>query len=127
MEKEHLARLRAQVDAEAAKRVAGHRAKAGAAVARMQGRGESLTNIAARTDSEIGIVSTMARHAPKPPKSTAGNGSYREGMAAADNSPAGTTETVGSSRPCVTSARGPSAVPRPRRRPTTPSRAARLC
>ncbi|BBY96525.1 hypothetical protein MGALJ_61940 (plasmid) [Mycobacterium gallinarum] len=64
--KERLAQLRAQVDAEAAKRVAVHRAKAGAAIARMQGRGETLTTIAARTDVGIGVVRTMARHARNP-------------------------------------------------------------
>lgn len=63
--KERLARLREQVDAEAAKRVAIHRAKAGAVVARMQGRGETLATIAARTDVGIGIVRAMARHASK--------------------------------------------------------------
>jgi hypothetical protein len=63
--KERLAQLREQVDAEAAKRVAVQRAKAGAAVARMQGRGETLTTVAARTDVGIGVVRTMLRHAPK--------------------------------------------------------------
>lgn len=77
--KERLAQLRAQVDAEAAKRVATHRGKAGAAVARMQGRGETLTTIAARTDVGIGIVRTMLRHAPKDEKSTPSNGSHALG------------------------------------------------
>ncbi|WP_246230720.1 hypothetical protein [Mycolicibacterium sediminis] len=63
--KERLAQLRAQVDAEAAKKVAGHRTEAGAAVARMQDRGETLTTIAANTEVGIGIVRTMLRHAPK--------------------------------------------------------------
>ncbi len=62
--------------------MAGHRAKAGAAVARMQGRGETLTTIAARTDVGIGIVRTMARHAPKCEKRTAGNGSHALGLEA---------------------------------------------
>lgn len=74
--KKRTAQLRAQVDAEATKRVAVHRANAGAAVARMQRRGETLTTIAARTDVGIGIVRTIARHAPKPEKATAGNGSH---------------------------------------------------
>ena len=74
--KERLAQLRAQVDAEAAKRVATHRAKAGAAVARMQDRGETLTTIAARTDVGIGIVRTMLRHAPRDEKSMPSNGSH---------------------------------------------------
>jgi hypothetical protein len=73
--KERLAQLREQVDAEAAKRVATHRAKAGAAVARMHDRGETLTTIAARTDVGIGIVRTMLRHAPKDEGLTASIGS----------------------------------------------------
>ena len=72
---QRLAQLREQVDAEAAKRVATHRARAGAAVARMQGRGETLTTIAARTDVGIGIVRTMVRHAPKDETSTPCSGS----------------------------------------------------
>ncbi|UJL31619.1 hypothetical protein HZU38_15285 [Mycolicibacterium vanbaalenii] len=77
--KERLAQLREQLDAEAAKRVGTHRADAGAAVARMQGRGEMLTTIAARTDVGIGIVRTMLRHAPKAEKSTPSNGSHAIG------------------------------------------------
>jgi hypothetical protein len=87
--KERLAQLREQVDAEAAKRVTVHRAKAGAAVARMQDRGETLATIAARTDVGIGIVRTMARHASKadekPP--AARNGSDALGERGADPSP----------------------------------------
>ncbi|BBZ04201.1 hypothetical protein MCHIJ_36380 [Mycolicibacterium chitae] len=74
--KERLAQLRAQVDAEAARRMDVHSGQAGAAVARMQGRGETLTSIAARTDVGIGIVRAMSRHAPKFEKPTAGNGSH---------------------------------------------------
>lgn len=74
--KERLAQLRDQVDTEAAKRVATHRAKAGAAVARMQSRGETLSTIAARTDVGVGIVRTMLRHAPKAERPTASNGSH---------------------------------------------------
>lgn len=77
--KERLAQLRKQINAEAAKRVDTHRADAGAAVVRMQGRGETLTNIAARTDVGIGIVRTMLRHAPKDEKSTPSNGSHVPG------------------------------------------------
>lgn len=73
--KERLAQLRAQVDAEAAKKVANHRATAGAAVARMQNRGETLTTIAANTEIAIGIVRTMLRHAAKDEKTAARNGS----------------------------------------------------
>ncbi|ANW65111.1 hypothetical protein BCA37_17280 [Mycobacterium sp. djl-10] len=75
-----LAQLRAQVDAEAAKRLATERANAGAAVARMQGRGETLTTIAARTDVGIGIVRTMARPAQKFENSAVGNGSHAIGL-----------------------------------------------
>lgn len=71
--KERLAQLRAQIDAEAAKRLAAQRSQAGAAVARMQSRGETPTTIAARTDIEIRIVRAMARHAPTSEKSTAEN------------------------------------------------------
>ena len=81
--KERLAQLREQVDAEAAKRVATHRAKAGAWVASMQGRGETLTTIAARTDVGIGIVRAMLRHAPKAEKSTPSNGSHALGVGGA--------------------------------------------
>ena len=74
--KERLAQLREQVKAEAAKRVSTHRAKAGAAVARMRSRGETLTTIAARTDVGIGIVRTMLWHAPSDEKSMPRNGSH---------------------------------------------------
>jgi hypothetical protein len=77
--KERLAQLREQVDAEAAKKVATHRAKAGAAVARMQDRGETLTTIATNTDVGIGIVRTMLRHAPKDEKAAASTGSHPVG------------------------------------------------
>lgn len=77
--KERLAQLRAQVDAEAAKKVADHRAKAGVVVARMQGRGETLTTIAENTDLGIGIVRTMLRHAPKDEKTAPSNGSHAPG------------------------------------------------
>ncbi|MGB2923311.1 MAG: hypothetical protein WBB57_04775 [Mycobacterium sp.] len=102
--KERLAQLREQVDAEAAKRVATHRAKAGAAVARMQGRGETLTAIAARTDVGIGIVRTMLRHAPKDEKSTPSNGSHalRGGDGVAD--PAVLPGDVATGRPEAASA-----------------------
>ncbi|WP_235892590.1 hypothetical protein [Mycolicibacterium hodleri] len=81
--KERLAQLREQVDAEAAKRMATHRAKAGAWVASMQGRGETLTTIAARTDVGIGIVRTMLRHALKAEKPTPSNGSHALGAGGA--------------------------------------------
>ena len=85
--KERLAQLRAQVDAEAAKKVAGHRAKAGAAVARMQDRGETLTTIAENTEVGIGIVRTMLRHAPKNEKTAPGRGSHALGDGGAMTDP----------------------------------------
>jgi hypothetical protein len=63
--KERLARLREQVDAEAGKRAAVHRAEAGAALMRMQERGETLATIASRTEAGVGEVRAMLRHAPK--------------------------------------------------------------
>jgi hypothetical protein len=87
--KERLAQLREQVDAEGAKRVAKHRAKAGAAVAHMQGRGETLTTIAARTDVGIGIVRTMLRHALKAEKAMPSNCSHQLGSDETRGEPAG--------------------------------------
>lgn len=63
--KERLAQLRQQLDVEVAKKVVAQRARGGAAVVRMQSRGETLTTIAARTDLGIGIVRTMLRHGPR--------------------------------------------------------------
>ncbi|MGB5112146.1 MAG: hypothetical protein WBO08_11255 [Mycobacterium sp.] len=85
--KERLAQLRARVDAEAAKRVATHRANAGAAVARMQGRGETLTTIAARTDMGIGIVRTMLRRAPRTEQLSPRSGSHALGGGGEATSP----------------------------------------
>jgi hypothetical protein len=78
--KERLAQLREQVDAEAGKRVAVQRAEAGAAIVRMQDRGETLAAIAARTEAGIGEVRAMLRYAPKgDEKPTARNGSHALG------------------------------------------------
>ncbi len=74
--KERLARLREQMDADAGKRVALHRAEAGAAIVRMQDRGETLATIANRTEAGVGEVRAMLRHAPKPENLTASNGSH---------------------------------------------------
>ncbi|WP_174400718.1 hypothetical protein [Mycolicibacterium sphagni] len=82
--KERLAQLREQVDAEAAKRVAVQRAKAGAAVARMQDRGETLATVAARTDIGIGVVRTMLRHAPKGEAAVAESDSHALGAVSED-------------------------------------------
>ncbi|WP_235892871.1 hypothetical protein [Mycolicibacterium hodleri] len=78
--KERLARLREQVDAEAGKRVAVHRAEAGAAIVRMQDRGETLATISSRTEAGVGEVRAMLRHAPKPENFTASNGSHALGV-----------------------------------------------
>ena len=77
---ERLAQLRDQVDAEAGKRVAVHRAEAGAAIVRMQDRGETLATIASRTEAGIGEVRAMLRHAPKAEKPTATDGSHALGI-----------------------------------------------
>lgn len=87
--KQRLAQLREQVDAEAAKRMAAQRAKAGAAVARMQDRGETLTTVAARTDIGIGVVRTMARHAPKGETAVAEDDSHALGASGEDMDPLG--------------------------------------
>lgn len=77
--KQRLAQLRQQLDVEVAKKVDAQRARGGAAVVRMQGRGETLTTIAARTDLGIGIVRTMLRRGPKPEKPTASEDSHALG------------------------------------------------
>jgi hypothetical protein len=88
--KERLAQLREQVDAEAGKRVAGHRAEAGAAIVRMQDRGETLATIATRTEAGIGEVRAMLRHAPKAEKPAGSNGSHALGGAGGqDRDPSG--------------------------------------
>lgn len=81
--KDRLAQLRDQVEAEAGKRVAVYRAEAGAAIVRMQERGETLANIAARTEAGIGEVRALLRHAPKPEKPTPIKGSHALGAGAA--------------------------------------------
>ena len=74
--KERLAQLREQVEAEASKRVALHRTEAGAAIVRMQERGETLATISSRTEAGVGEVRAMLRHAPKTEDITASNGSH---------------------------------------------------
>uniref|UniRef100_A0A5Q5BH36 Uncharacterized protein n=2 Tax=unclassified Mycobacterium TaxID=2642494 RepID=A0A5Q5BH36_MYCSS len=86
-QKERLTQLREQVEAEAAKKVATHRAKAGAAVARMQDRGETLTTMADKTEVGIGIVRTMLRHAPKDEKTTPSDGSHALGVGGVTTDP----------------------------------------
>lgn len=64
--RDRLAQLRAQVGDEAARRLAESRAAAGARVAAMHQLGETLSDIAERTNAPIGVVRTLLRHAPKP-------------------------------------------------------------
>jgi hypothetical protein len=70
-ETERLAAVTEGVRAEAAKRRAGTRAEAGAAVRLLQESGETLTTIAELTGDGIGEVRAMLRHAPKAEKATA--------------------------------------------------------
>lgn len=77
--KDRLAQLRDHLEAEAGKRVAAHRAEAGAAIVRMQERGETLASIAARTVAGIGEVRALLRHAPKPQRLTRVDGSHALG------------------------------------------------
>lgn len=78
--KERLAQLRAQVADEAGRRVDTCRRDAGAAVARMQGRGDKLAAIAEKLDTGIGVVRTMLRHAPKDEKTSDSSGSHALGV-----------------------------------------------
>jgi hypothetical protein len=74
-ESERLAQVRDQVRAEGNRRRADHRAEAGAAVARMQHRGETLATIAELAGVGVGEIRAMLRYAPKTEKHTAGDGS----------------------------------------------------
>lgn len=98
---DRLARLREQVDAEAAKRVAVHRAEAGAAIVRMQDRGETLATIASRTEAGVGEVRAMLRHAPKAEKPTATDGSHAPGGQAVQNGQPPRPNHPGASEPAV--------------------------
>jgi hypothetical protein len=71
-ESERLAQVREQVRAEANRRRADHRAEAGAAVARMQRRGETLATIAELAGAGVGGIRAMLRYAPKAENHTAG-------------------------------------------------------
>jgi hypothetical protein len=75
-ETERLAAVRDQVRTEAGKRRADHRAEAGAAIAHMQRRGETLTTIAELTGVGVGEIRAMLRHAPKDDKPTASGSSH---------------------------------------------------
>jgi hypothetical protein len=74
-ESERLAQVREQVRAEANRRRADHRAEAGAAVARMQRRGETLAAIAELAGVGVGEIRAMLRYAPKAENHTAGDSS----------------------------------------------------
>jgi len=74
-ESERLAQVREQVRAEANRRRADHRAEAGAAVARMQRRGETLATIAELAGVGVGEIRAMLRYAPKTETHTAGDSS----------------------------------------------------
>ncbi|MBY0288860.1 hypothetical protein DQP55_22000 [Mycolicibacterium sp. GF69] len=90
--KERLAQLRRQLDVEVAKRVDAQRARGGAAVVRMQSRGETLTTIAARTDLGIGVVRTMLRHGPRTEKPTASDDSHALGGGGVAGGPMGVVD-----------------------------------
>ena len=72
-ESERLAQVREQVRAEANKRRGDYRAEAGAAVARMQHRGETLATIAELAGVGVGELRAMLRYAPKTENHTAGD------------------------------------------------------
>lgn len=77
--KKRLAELRAQADREEAKRVADVRTEAGAALARMRDRGETLATIAERHGVGVGVIRALARHAPNSDKALQRNGSHALG------------------------------------------------
>lgn len=74
-ETERLAQLREQVRAEANKRRGDHRAEAGAAIARMQQRGETLATIAELASAGVGEIRALLRYAPKSETRTAAGAS----------------------------------------------------
>jgi hypothetical protein len=71
-EAERRAQVREQVRVEANKRRGDYRAEAGAAVARMQHRGETLATIAELAGVGVGEIRAMLRYAPKTENDTAG-------------------------------------------------------
>jgi hypothetical protein len=74
-ESERLTQVRDQVRAEATRRRADCRVEAGAAISRMQQRGETLATIAELTGVGFGELRTMLRFAPKVDKHTKSVGS----------------------------------------------------
>jgi len=102
-ESERLAQVREQVRAEANRRRADHRAEAGAAVARMQRRGETLATIAELAGVGVGEIRAMLRYAPKAEKHTAGDSSGALGDGDAGSSGAVTiTAAAGNGVPSAT-------------------------
>ena len=93
--KKRLAELRAQADREETKRVADVRTEAGAALARMRDRGETLTTIAERHRLGVGVIRSLARHAPNSDKAVQRNGSHALGAGGAgeDAHPEGPTSS----------------------------------
>lgn len=74
-ETERLAHARDQVRAEANRKRVDHRTAGGAAIARMQQRGETLATIAELTGAGVGEIRAMLRHAPKAERHTVGTAS----------------------------------------------------
>ena len=74
-EAERLAAVREQVRAEAARRRAGDRAQGSAAIARMQGRGETLATIAKLAGVGVGVIRTWSRYPPTTKTPTTKDGS----------------------------------------------------
>lgn len=93
-EAERLAAVCEQVRAEANKRRSLHRAEAGAAIAEIQGRGETLTAIAELSDLGIKEIRVLLRYAPnaKTRKPAGGSGALGGGGA---EFAAGSPSTVG--------------------------------
>jgi hypothetical protein len=102
-ESERLAQVREQVRAEANRRRADHRAEAGAAVARMQRRGETLATIAELAGAGVGEIRAMLRYAPKAENHTAGDSSGALGDGDAGSSGAvSITAAAGNAVPSAT-------------------------
>ncbi len=78
-EAKRLKEVTAQVRAEARKRRAGRRAKAGAALALVKRRGETQTTIAAMTGHSVGEIRAMSRYAPNADTSAPGVDSHALG------------------------------------------------
>ncbi|MEN4466794.1 hypothetical protein VXE65_32650 [Mycolicibacterium conceptionense] len=102
-EAERLAQVREQVRAESNRRRADHRAEAGASVARMKARGETLTTIAELTGVGVSEVRAMLRYAPKKPEKAA----EAQGSGALGGDDGGTHSGVGVDSPAGPANPGP--------------------